>query len=201
MLVDLLLIFGITYMLGAIPTGYWLGLFYGKNLLEEGSKSTGATNVMRLVGKWQAALVLFLDALKGWIPLYFFKDDVSFYNPWFYLLLAVIPVLAHSKSIFIAFKGGKSSATGLGVLLAINPWVALITICTWSLAVFISKYSSMGSIVCIPLVPVWLYLFGEPLSKIAFGILAFVYIVLIKHRSNIKRLLAGEEPKIGERKI
>jgi acyl phosphate:glycerol-3-phosphate acyltransferase len=195
-LIDLFLIFGISYLLGAIPTGYWLGLLYGKNLLEEGSKSTGATNVMRLIGKWQAALVLLLDALKGWLPVYFFKDNVSFYNPWFYLVLSTIPIIAHSKSIYIGFKGGKSSATGLGVLIALNPFAGLITMFIWLTTVYLSKYSSLGSIVCIPLVPLWLYLFKEALPVICFGILAFVYIVLIKHRSNIKRLINGEEPKI-----
>jgi len=71
--------------------------------------------------------------------------------------------------------------------------VALITAATWGATVFISGYSSLGSIVCVPLVPIWLWYFGENRAVISFGIIAFIYIVLIKHRSNIQRLLKGEE--------
>ncbi len=188
----IIVIFLITYLIAAIPTGYWLGLAYGINLTQEGSKSTGATNVLRLIGKWQAILVLTIDLLKGFVPIYYTKyclnlDGLSF------LLLSAIPLIGHSKSIFIKFKGGKSSATGLGILLAINPLVALITVSIWGITVFTSGFSSLGSIIAIPLVPIWLYLFGENIYNIAFGILAFIYIVLIKHRSNILRLIQGKE--------
>lgn len=184
------------YFLGALPTGYWLGLAYGKDLTKLGSGSTGATNVMRNIGKWQAALILALDALKGFAPVYFARNFTEM-NLWLVLIITIIPLIGHSKSIFIGFRGGKSSATGFGVLLALNWVVALITISTWAATVFFSKYSSLGSIVCIPLLPVWLWIFSEPLPVISFGLFATVYIVLIKHRSNIKRLLDGTEPKIS----
>lgn len=196
---SLVSIFLLTYLLAAMPFAYWLGLAFGKNLLEEGSKSSGATNALRVLGKWQAILVLLLDIAKGFLPVYLAKNFIAM-NPWLLLVLVIVPILAHSKSIYIGFKGGKSSATGFGVLLAINWIVALITIAIWISAVFISKYSSMGSIVCIPLVPLWLYLFGENLAMISFGVIAFIYIVLIKHKANIRRLLDGTEPKIGEKK-
>jgi glycerol-3-phosphate acyltransferase PlsY len=186
------------YFLGALPSGYWMGLAFGKDLTKEGSGSTGATNVLRLVCKWQAFIVLAVDILKGFIPVYFYKNYSSLFstNTWFdylILLLALIPIIAHSKSIFVNFKGGKSSATGLGVLLAFNPIVGLITLSIWAATVYLSGFSSLGSIIAIPLVPIWLYLYGEKPAVIAFGILAFVYIVLIKHKSNISRLIKGEE--------
>lgn len=205
----LFLYFLAAYLIGAIPTGYWIGKIHGINLLETGSKSTGATNVLRAVGKWQAALTVFVDIFKGFAPIFFFKHyfdlvlPADLYIPidfksWLILALTFVPILAHSKSIFIGFKGGKSSATGFGVLLALNWVAAIITIAIWISAVKITRYSSMGSIVCIPLVPVWLFLFGEELPIVLFGLVAFVYIVLIKHKANIQRLMNGTEPKIGE---
>lgn len=195
-MIHLITLFSLTYLIGAIPSGYWMGKAFGIDLTKEGSGSTGATNVMRLVGKWQALIVLIFDIAKGYLPVYYAKNHSTLLAgnaSWLLLLLAIIPILAHSKSIYIGFKGGKSSATGLGVLFALNPLVAFITLSIWGATVFFSGYSSLGSIVCIPLVPVWLYLFGENLPVIGFGVLAFVYIVLIKHRSNIVRLLKGEE--------
>lgn len=207
------------YLIGAFPFGYWIGLANGVNLLEIGSKSTGATNVLRAVGKWQAALCLTLDILKGFIPIWLVKNfylqaflinlfgwqDSYFHtaelinSEWIVLFLSIVPIIAHSKSIFLNFKGGKSSATGFGILLALNWKVALITIVIWIASVKITKYSSMGSIVAIPFIPLWLWLFHEKFPIICFGIIAFIYIVLIKHRGNIERLLNGTEPKVGEK--
>ncbi len=193
-MMEIIIIFFLTYIIGAIPSGYWMGKLHGIDLTATGSGSTGATNVLRLVGKWQAIFVFAFDIAKGYFPIHYAKYHSSvFTDEYLLLLLTLVPILAHSKSLFIGFKGGKSSATGFGVLLALNPWVAAITIVIWSLTVWLSGFSSLGSIVAIPLVPVWLYLFHERLSAILFGLVAFVYIVLIKHRSNIKRLLDGTE--------
>lgn len=199
--IGILVIYLIVYLLTAMPFGYWLGLAYGKDLTQLGSKSTGATNALRVLGKGPAILVLTLDIAKGFIPLFLVSNyfwEIITRDSWAFLLLTIIPLLGHSKSIYIGFKGGKSSATGFGVLLALNPIVALITIIIWITTVKLSKYSSLGSIICIPFVPFWLYLFGEPLNIIIFGVIAFVYIVLIKHATNIKRLLNGTEPKVGQ---
>ena len=193
-MIELIIIFALTYFVAAIPSGYWMAQAFGINLTEEGSGSTGATNVLRLVGKWQAGVVLTVDILKGFLPIFYTKDYLlESANPWLLFLLSMLPILAHSKSIYIGFRGGKSSATGLGVLLALNPAVALFTVAIWSLVVFKSGYSSLGSIVAVPLVPIWLWIFGESLPVIAFGLVAFVYIVLVKHRANIMRLVKGEE--------
>ena len=192
-MIKLSLIFLLAYLSGAIPSGYWMGKAFGIDLTQEGSGSTGATNVLRLVGKWQAIVVLIVDIGKGFVPVYFAKEYILSHSPWLILPLAMVPIFAHSKSVFIGFKVGKSSATGFGVLIALNQIVALITISTWVLVVWRSGFSSLGSVVSIPLVPIWLWLFGETLPVISFGIVAFVFIVLIKHRSNITRLLNGEE--------
>lgn len=196
-MLEITIIFLVTYLLAAMPSGYWIGKLCGIDLLKQGSGSTGATNVLRLVGKWQAVVVLFFDIGKGFLPIYYAKNYSSAFqgegSAWLLLVLTFIPILAHSKSIYIGFKGGKSSATGIGVLFALNPLVGLITFAIWGTTVFLSGISSLGSIVAAPLVPIWLWVFGESLPVIGFGIVAFTYIVLIKHRSNITRLLKGEE--------
>ena len=119
------------YLIAAMPFGYWIGLFFGKDLTKEGSKSTGATNALRVLGKKPALAVLILDILKGYLPIFIVETFLKSVLPkesWLFLILSLVPILAHSKSIYIGFKGGKSSATGLGVLLALNPLVAVMTI-------------------------------------------------------------------------
>ena len=184
------------YLIAAMPFGYWLGLCFGVDLTKCGSGSTGATNVMRNIGKWQAALVLFLDAFKGFAPVFYLKNYTNYLtdlNIFIALFLLFLPLLAHSKSVYIGFKGGKSSATGLGIMIAINWIIALIIIAVWTSTVVFSGISSLGSIVAVPLAPILTWLFKEDMVFVLFALIAFVFIVLIKHRSNIARLIRGEE--------
>ena len=185
----------IGYLSGSIPTGYWIGKLKGIDLTSIGSGSTGATNVLRNLGKGPAAVTLIIDTLKGFFPVYFADKFVP--CSFVVVSVAIFCLIGHSKSIFLKFKGGKSSATGLGVMLALSWQVALILFLIWIVVVYITKYSSLGSIVVIPLVPVCFYLVHKPLTYILFGIFATVYIVLIRHKENIQRLLKGTEPKIG----
>ena len=186
----------IGYLSGSIPTGYWIGKLKGIDLTKIGSGSTGATNVLRNVGKGAALITLLIDVLKGFLPVYFAIN----LQPCTFLVscVAISCIIGHSKSIFLKFKGGKSSATGLGILTAISWQVSLITFLIWLTVVFTSKYSSLGSIISIPLVPLWLYLFHKPIAYVVLTIFAASYIVLIRHRDNIKRLFQGTEPKIGK---
>ena len=185
----------IGYFSGSIPTGYWLGRLKGIDLTKIGSGSTGATNVLRKLGKWPALITLLVDVLKGFLPICFaLKFNLS---PGLVVAVAVFCIIGHSKSIFLNFKGGKSSATSLGILIAISWKVALITFSIWLIIVFVSKYSSLGSIIAVPLAPIWMYLFHKPKLYILFVVFAAVYIVLIRHKENIQRLLKGTEPKIG----
>ena len=184
----------IGYFSGSIPTGYWLGKLKGIDLTQIGSGSTGATNVLRNLGLWPALLTFFVDILKGFFPVYF---SMKLQNSHVVVVLVGIACLiGHSKSIFLKLKGGKSSSVGLGILIAISWQAAAITFFIWIVIVYISKYSSLGSIISIPLTPLWLYLFHKPMIYILLTVFAAVYIVLIRHRENIQRLLAGTEPKI-----
>ena len=185
----------IAYLIGSIPTGYWIGRLQGIDLTKVGSGSTGATNVLRNVGKISAILTLLIDMLKGLLPVYF---SILFnWNNILICFIAIACIIGHSKSIFLKFKGGKSSATGLGIVMAISWQTALIIFCIWIVVVWFSKYSSLGSIIAVPLTPLLLYFFKKPMAYIVFTIFAAIYIIVIRHMDNIKRLLSGTEPKIG----
>ncbi len=185
----------IGYLSGSIPTGYWIGRLKGIDLTEIGSGSTGATNVLRSLGKRAALATFFLDVLKGFLPVYFAMK----LQPCTFLtaMVAVFCIIGHSKSIFLGFKGGKSSAVGLGILIALSWKVSLIIFLIWLSVAAISRYSSLGSIIAVPFAPILLYLFHKPVPYIILTIFAAVYIVLIRHRENIQRLIKGTEPKIG----
>ena len=185
----------IGYLSGSIPTGYWLGRLKGIDLTEIGSGSTGATNVLRNLGPATAIITFLVDVLKGFLPVYFAMKLQS--NNFLVVCVAIACMLGHSKSLFLKFKGGKSSATSLGLLIAISPEVAAISFLIWLVVVFVSRYSSLGSIIAVPLAPLWLYLLHKPMIYVAFTMFAAFYVVLIRHRENIQRLIKGTEPKIG----
>ncbi len=191
----LLLWIAIGYLSGSIPTGYLIGRLKGIDLTKTGSGSTGATNVLRKLGRGPALATFLIDILKGFLPTYFAMklQDCTF----IVTIVAVFCIIGHSKSVFLGFKGGKSSATGLGLLIALSWEVALITFLIWVIVVVVSKYSSLGSIISVPLAPVLLYLFHKPVLYIILTAFIAVYIVLIRHRENIQRLIVGTEPKIG----
>ena len=191
---DYLLWFLTGYISGSLPFGYLFGKLKGIDLTNIGSGSTGATNVLRNLGIWPALFTLIFDIGKGFMPVYLALKFQS--NDLVILFCAVSCILGHSKSIFLKFQGGKSSATGLGILIAICWQAAVITFLIWLIVVITSRYSSLGSIISIPLTPLWLYLFHKPLIYVVLTIFAAVYIVLIRHRENIKRLIKGTEPKI-----
>lgn len=188
----------IGYLSGSIPTGYWLGRLKGIDLTEIGSGSTGATNVLRALGPSAAIITLFVDILKGFLPVYFALELQC--GSLLVVFVGVACILGHSKSVFLKFKGGKSSATALGILIAISWQASAVTFAIWLLVIFFSRYSSLGSIIAIPLAPVWLYLFHKPKPYVVLTIFAAIYIVLIRHKDNIRRLIAGTEPRIGEMK-
>jgi len=203
------------YLIGSIPTGYWLAkALKGIDIRTVGSGSTGATNVYRTVGKAAGISVFLIDFIKGWLPVaavsLISPIRVNNLAPGSYnlmqldphsllpVLLAASTLIGHSRSIFLSFKGGKSAATGLGTLFALDWRVGLLTFLFWCIVLYIGKIVSIASIlatfVCIPLM-----MFYHPvISYIVYCSFGFVYVTL-RHRANISRLLAGTEPKIGEK--
>jgi glycerol-3-phosphate acyltransferase PlsY len=188
----------LAYLLGSIPTGYLVGKYLqGIDIREHGSGSTGATNVLRTLGKKAGISVLIIDMLKGMLGIALVKAlYLNSANPlppdwqtWLILATGLAAVIGHSKSIFLNFDGGKSVATSLGVLLMMSPWVALATLGSFLLVLAIT-----GAIAVIILMLV----LRQPLPYILFASVAGLY-VIIRHRGNIERLLLGTEPRLGQK--
>src|SRR5437660_2805961 len=153
----------IAYLFGSTPTGYLAGkLLKGIDIREHGSKSIGATNVLRTLGKWPALVVLLVDALKGAAAIVFARwfypwlyslpsvtpptaPDLQTWMPWAVCLAGLAVLLGHGRSIWLSFAGGKSAATGLGVLLAMSWPVGLGAVTAFGLAVAVFRIVSLGS--------------------------------------------------------
>lgn len=201
------LLFIAAYLLGSIPTGYLAGrLLKGVDIREQGSGSTGATNVLRTLGKGPALAVLLIDALKGvgaiaLVNAYYALVQTpampATWKPWLVAAVAFAALLGHSKSIWINFTGGKSVATGLGVLLAMSWSVGLGALGVFAVVLALFRMVSLGSITAAIAVPILMILFSAPLSYQLFASVAALYVV-VRHRSNIQRILAGTEPQMGQ---
>src|SRR5574344_1556411 len=179
----------VAYLIGSIPTGFIVvKAFKNEDIRKIGSGSTGATNVKRVMGKKWFFIVLLLDAFKGALPVILAKIFATTF-----LSLGMLPVLAaiavilgHSKSVFLNFSGGKSVASGVGTLLALNWQAGLIIAAIWSAVTYTSKYVSLGSIVALWCAPFIMYAFKMPIAYIAYSLLGAIYITYL-HRENIKR--------------
>lgn len=187
------------YLIGSIPTGYLIvKMMTGQDIRTIGSGSTGATNVKRVLGKKWFFIVMFLDALKGALPVVLAKlyaGDISGMGL-FPVLAAVAVIIGHSKPVFLQFKGGKSVASGVGTILALNWQVGLVIALVWSVVTYFSKYVSLGSIVALSLSPFIMHYVGHaPVAYVGYCALGAVYIIYL-HRENIVRLLKGEENKV-----
>lgn len=193
----------LAYLAGSIPTGYWMGLSKGIDIRTVGSGSTGATNVLRSVGKKEALVVFVVDIAKGYLPVWWAMTlEPSLWSslglPPYTIPVAgaVMAVVGHSRSIFLNFTGGKSAATGLGTCLALNPLAAGIVFAAWIIVLAISKIVSLASLAASVAVPFVFYLCGSPPTIVGFSVAGGLY-VLIRHRANLKRLMNGTEPRIG----
>lgn len=195
-MVGIVVAFIFAYLIGSIPTGYIIvKLFTGQDIRTVGSGSTGATNVKRVMGKKWFFIVMLLDAFKGALPVILaclFLPDVYGITA---VIAAVAVLLGHSKSIYLGFTGGKSVASGVGTILALN-WIAgLIIAAVWGVITYTSKYVSLGSIIALALAPVIMWLLGSPIAYVCYCAVGAVYIIYL-HRENIKRLIKGEENKV-----
>lgn len=188
----------ISYLIGSIPTGYIIvKLLKGIDIRTVGSGSTGATNVKRELGTKWFFVVMVLDAIKGAIPVLIAMpySELIIYRGLIPSIVAVFAVIGHCKPVFLKFKGGKSVATGIGTLIALYWPVGLIVAGVWAIIAFVSKYVSLGSIIAVAMAPILMNLFGQNIYYIYYSALCAIIIVLL-HRDNIKRLLAGQENKV-----
>src|SRR3954471_17402243 len=204
----------IAYLLGSVPTGYLAGkLLRGIDIRRHGSKSTGATNVLRTLGKGAALIVLVGDVLKGvgaiivarsFCPWLYAEisppptaSDLHVWVPWAVCLAGLAVLLGHSRSIWLNFTGGKSAATGLGVLLALSWPVGLGAAAAFGVVLAISRMVSLGSIVAALTAIALVCGLEQPLPYRLLVIAGGIY-VIARHRANIQRLLAGTEPRLGQ---
>ena len=193
-MLDFVVAAAISYLLGSIPNGLILGkAIWGVDLRQHGSKNIGATNAWRTIGKAGGISIFALDFLKGaisaYLGLHLGGSELAG------VLCGILAIAGHSWSVFLAFKGGKGVATGLGVIAAIMPMVTLIVFAVWFAIVYFTGYVSLGSIVGAALVPILTLFFGLHTEFLILGLIAAVFIIY-RHKSNIERLLNGTESKI-----
>jgi len=190
-----LLVFGAFFM-GSIPFGVLIASVRGVDLKKEGSGNIGATNVLRTMGKAPALLTLVGDVLKGTIPVLAAK--YLLHNLTVEGIVGLFAILGHNFSLFLRFRGGKGVATSIGVLLAISPYAAVATVVLWLAVISLTRYSSLGAIVSFGSLPLTVYLLDNSGEKLVVSFI-IAALLMIRHADNIKRLIKGTEPRIGER--
>ena len=196
MLVNNLLLIILFYLIGSLPFALILTKLSGfGDIRNIGSGNVGATNVLRTGNKLLAIIVLSLDILKGLIPyliinIYF--NELSLLNK---IFLCHFAVIGHIYPIWLKFKGGKGVATYIGFLFGLNPYIALSFLLVWLAVAYISKYSSLGSLVGIFVAPTY-FIFINFNFNISIFFIYLSFVIVIKHKENIKRLINKTESKI-----
>lgn len=196
-------IFGIilSYFIGSIPTAYIFGkLTRGIDIRRHGSGNVGATNVFRVLGKGPGITVLVIDIIKGIVPVVCVADFLGLQSNIQRIILGLLAVSGHNWTVFLKFRGGKGIAAGLGVLIgltlkiaAIRPVLALV-ILAWLISFLVTGFVSLSSIAAAVLLPIAMVLTNQPLELVFLGVIFCIFVVL-RHRPNIRRLLAGQESR------
>ncbi len=188
------------YLLGSVPTSVWLGkAIKGVDLREHGSGNAGATNAFRVLGKPIGTVVLLMDMLKGFLAvnLTFLQHEIDPGSESWMLLrigLGLLAVTGHIFPVFAGFRGGKGVAAITGAALAIHPWAALAAMGIYLLVFLVFKISALGSLSAALSYPVWIsWVFHSEFLTIRIFSIVVVVLVLVTHRSNIGRLVRGEE--------
>ena len=195
--VSALSIVAIGYLLGSTPSGYLAGRWLkGIDLRDCGSGSTGATNVLRNVGKGTALVVFLLDVGKGALAVLLAKHFGL--GNWIQVLAGLAALAGHIWPVWLGWKGGKAVATGLGMFLGLAWPVGLACFGLFMAVISIFRIVSLSSVVAAIGLPLLMLLAGQSAAYISVSLVAML-LVLCRHRSNIERLLAGTEPKIGEK--
>ena len=196
MLVNNLLLIILFYLIGSLPFALILTKLSGfGDIRNIGSGNIGATNVLRTGNKLLAIIVLSLDILKGLIPyliIHIYFNELSLLNK---IFLCHFAVIGHIYPIWLKFKGGKGVATYIGFLFGLNPYIAISFLFIWIVVAYMSKYSSLGSLVGIFIAPAY-FIFINFNFNISIFFIYLSFVIIIKHKENIKRLINKTESKI-----
>ncbi|HJO94872.1 MAG TPA: glycerol-3-phosphate 1-O-acyltransferase PlsY [Victivallales bacterium] len=210
-IIKILVVFIIAYLIGAIPWGYIIGKFHGIDIREHGSRNIGATNITRTLGKKWGVFCFFIDFLKGFIPTLLMivlvpnlmnmhggLEDTGI----IFVILGTI--VGHMYPVYLKFKGGKGVSTGTGALIAISPLGVICGLIAWVIIYKTTRYVSLASIIAGVIVPVLTIIFSAiglyHLSlTLQITICVMGLLIIIKHKSNIVRLIKGTENKFQKK--
>lgn len=205
-----LLLIVFAYLCGSLPFGYWAGRWKGIDIREHGSGNIGATNVIRVLGKGIGIPIFILDMLKGFAPValaeWWMKDHGAESNSasLVAVLCAAAAVLGHMFTFWLGFKGGKGVATSAGVLLGLAPLSLAIGLVAWIIVFKLTRYVALASVavaVTLPVAMALLMILQGTLNWVLLGLVIVMgVLVLVRHRSNIVRLLNGTENRFGAKK-
>ena len=197
MILPALLLLAIGYLLGSMPNGYLAGRWLkGIDLRDCGSGSTGATNVLRNVGKGPALVVFLIDVGKGALAVLLAKSVGL--SDWLQVLAGLAALAGHIWPVWLGWKGGKAVATGLGMFLGLAWPVGLACFGLFMAVISIFRIVSLSSVAAAMALPVLMMVTDQNTASITVSVVAML-LVLWRHRSNIERLIAGTEPKIGQK--
>lgn len=193
----------LAYLVGSIPTAVWVSKrIFGVDIREHGSGNAGATNTFRILGTKAGVFVMVVDMLKGFIAV-----KLSLFSPYalhteqlvnLQVFLGLFAVLGHIFPIWADFKGGKGIATLFGMILAIQPLVAVSMVGVFMLMLYLTRYVSLSSIVASIAFPVMIFfIFREPELSYKLFAIATAFLVVLTHHKNINRLLQGNENKVA----
>ena len=201
------------YLLGSIPFGFLAAKIKGIDIRSVGSGNIGATNAMRVLGKPVGISVLLLDVLKGYVAVRCLTMMVvNFVGATFSLIIepndiqeiqivaGIFAVLGHNYTCWLKFKGGKGIATTAGVYLALAPWALLVGLVVFILAVLITRYVSVGSIAAAIALPATVWIMSPNNFLLGIVTTALGALAIYKHKSNLQRLMAGTENRLGQKK-
>jgi len=186
----------IGYFLGTIPSGYLVAKLHGVNIQQVGSGNIGATNVLRALGVVPAIIVVILDPLKG--ALATLLPIALGVGPWGVALTGLAVVLGNNFNVLLGMRGGKGIATSIGVFLVLSPLVTVFSLVLGIFTILVSRYVSLGSLVGMVALPLFLIAREVHLAYLLLGI-ALSALAIVRHRANIRRLLGGKESRLGER--
>jgi acyl phosphate:glycerol-3-phosphate acyltransferase len=189
----------LAYLIGSISFSYLFGrMLKGIDIRKHGSGNAGATNTLRVLGVGPAVTVLILDVAKGvaavWLPVWLGQDEL-----WFQVLCGIAVIIGHNWPVYFGFKGGKGIASTIGVMATLALTPALVAGAAAIIAIAVTRYVSLGSLLFTAIMPVMILMLDGPLPVLLISLLVAVF-AFVRHRSNISKLMKGQENKLGSKK-